>query len=73
MARMTAKHAIGREDVPALIDEIGITTWGDFDRRVNRLIHGLRSAGLAPCDVFATFCGNRREFFEIMTAAAHGG
>ena len=73
MARMTAKHAIGREDVPALIDEIGSTTWGDFDRRVNRLIHGLRTAGLAPGDVFATFCGNRREFFEIMTAAAHGG
>ena len=63
----------GREGVAALVDEIGTTTWGGSDRRVNRLIHALRASGLAPGDVFATFCGNRREFFEIMTAAAHGG
>ncbi|MEE4381884.1 MAG: AMP-binding protein [Pseudomonadales bacterium] len=73
MARMTAKHAAGREHEPALVDETGTTSWGDFDARVNRLIHALRAEGLAPGDVFATFCGNRRECFELMTAAAHGG
>ena len=73
MARMTAKHAAGHEHEPALVDETGSTTWAEFDTRVNRLIHALRGAGLAPGEVFATFCGNRREFFEIMTAAAHGG
>ena len=73
MARLTAKHAAGHEDEPALVDETGITTWAEFDARVNRLVHALRGAGLDAGDVFATFCGNRREFFEIMTAAAHGG
>ena len=73
MARMTAKHALGHESEAALVDEHGSTSWSEFDERTNRLINALRAAGLAPGDVFATFCGNRREFFEIMTAAAHGG
>ncbi|MEE4300553.1 MAG: AMP-binding protein [Pseudomonadales bacterium] len=73
MARMTAKHAASHAQAAALVDEHGTTSWGEFDARVNRLVHALRGAGLAPGDVFATFCGNRREFFEIMTAAAHGG
>jgi long-chain acyl-CoA synthetase len=73
MARLTAKQVDARGAAPALIDETGTTTWADFDARVNRLIHALRDAGLGTGDVFAAFCGNRREYFEIMTAAAHGG
>ena len=73
MARIIAKHAEAKPDVPALIDDIGITDWDDFNARTNRLIHALRAAGLQTGDTFSAFCGNRREYFEIMMAAAHGG
>ncbi|MEJ5255707.1 MAG: AMP-binding protein [Acidimicrobiales bacterium] len=60
-----------RADEPALIDERGTTTWRALDERVNRLVHALRSFGLAPGDVVALMCGNRREAFEVTLAAMH--
>ncbi len=73
MARIIAKHAAAKPDVPAVIDEVGVTDWDDFNARVNKLIHALRGAGLTTGDVFSAYCGNRREYFEIMSAAAHAG
>lgn len=59
------------EDV-ALVDESGATTWAELNARVNQLIHALRALGLKSGDSFAVLVGNRREFFEICLAAAHG-
>jgi len=73
MARIIAKHAAAKPDVPAVVDDIGATDWDDFNARVNRLIHALRAAGLNTGDSFSAFCSNRREYFEIMAAAAHAG
>jgi len=52
----------------ALADEFGETSWRDFDRRVNRLIHALREVGLAVGDTIAILSGNRREYYEAMAA-----
>ncbi|MCU0267174.1 MAG: AMP-binding protein [Acidimicrobiales bacterium] len=60
-------------DAVALVDEHGETTWGAFDERVNRLVNGLRAAGLAPGDTVALMAGNTREVFEVNAACIHGG
>ena len=57
----------------AVTDEFGSTNWSDFDKRVNRLINVLRDAGLKAGDTFAILSGNRREYFEAIAAATHGG
>ncbi len=59
---------------PALIDDVGATSWAELDVRVDRLIHHLRdSAGLQPGDRIALLSGNRREAFEVLVAVAHMG
>jgi long-chain acyl-CoA synthetase len=58
---------------PALVDEHGVTSWADLDRRVDRLIHHLRGEGIEPGDRIALLSGNMREAFEVLTAAAHMG
>ena len=73
MATLTAPHALERPGEPALVDELGTTTWAAFDERVNRLVNGLRAAGLSSGDTLAVIVGNRREWFETAMAAAHGG
>ena len=73
MATLTASFAEQRGDQPALIDELGTTAWAQFDERVNRLVNGLRAAGLAAGDTVAVIVGNRREWFEVAMACAHGG
>ena len=72
MAELTAAFAAQKPDEPALIDESGTTTWAELDDRVNRLVHALRGRGLRAHDTIALVCGNRREFFEVFLAAAHG-
>ena len=72
MADLTARFAAQRPHDPALIDEYGTTTWSALDDRVNRLVNGLRARGLRDDDTIALMCGNRREFFEVFLAAAHG-
>ena len=71
MAELLAPTAERRSDAPALIDEFGETTWTDFNARVNRLIHALRSAGLSPGGTLAVLSGNRREYFELVSACIH--
>jgi long-chain acyl-CoA synthetase len=63
----------GRAGEPALIDRHGITSWGELDERVNRLVHLLRSLGVQPGDRVAILSGNRREVFEVIQAVAHSG
>jgi long-chain acyl-CoA synthetase len=73
MAELLAHNAERRGSVPALIDEFGETTWADFNARVNRLIHALRSAGLPPGATLAVLSGNRREYYELVAACMHSG
>jgi long-chain acyl-CoA synthetase len=62
-----------RVDAPALIDDSGQTSWSDFDARVNRLIHLIRSRDIRPGGRVALLSGNRRELYEVFAAAAHAG
>ena len=73
MAELIEKLVAGREDVPALVDEAGTTTWAELDDRVNRAVEVLRGLGLVTLDALALMSGNRREFFEVFLAAGHGG
>jgi len=73
MAALIEPYAESMPDDPALIDEFGITSWKDFNGRVNQLIHALRRAGLQSGDAFSVLSGNRREYFEAFAAASHGG
>ncbi len=73
MATLTKEFAHARGDEAALVDATGATTWRQFDERVNRLVNGLRATGLTTGDTIAVVVGNRREWFEIAMACAHGG
>lgn len=73
MTTLFSPFAKARGTEPAVTDEFGATSWADFDKRVNRLINALRGAGLATGDTFAILSGNRREYFEAIAAATHGG
>lgn len=73
MARLTAHFAAAKPDDIAVVDEYTALTWRSFNTRVNRLIHALAGAGLAPGDAIAVVLSNRREWFEVATACAHGG
>lgn len=73
MAVLTRDFAQARGDEIALIDARGQTSWGALDARVNALVHGLRGLGLKAGDTIAVVMGNRREWFEMAFACAHGG
>jgi long-chain acyl-CoA synthetase len=73
MAHLTAPIAARKGAEAALIDELGETTWAEFDQRVNRVVHGLRDAGVEPGSTVALLCGNRRELVEVTVAAMHAG
>ncbi|MCW2861855.1 MAG: putative fatty-acid--CoA ligase [Actinoallomurus sp.] len=73
MADLLRPYVEARPDEPAVTDERGTTTWREFDARVDRLAGALRGAGLVTGDSIAIHSGNRREHFELMTAASHIG
>ncbi len=73
MAKLTADLARSKALETALIDDFGETTWDSLDRRVNRLVNGLRAVGLTAGDTIAVVAGNSREWFEIAMACSHGG
>ncbi|MEN9804198.1 MAG: hypothetical protein RIS41_1045 [Actinomycetota bacterium] len=73
MATLTRDQAEQRGDDLALVDENREVTWRELDTRVNRLVNGLRSRGLASGDTVAVIAGNQCEWFEIAQACAHGG
>src|SRR5262245_10392305 len=73
MARLLAEIAARKPGAPGLVDEAGTTTWASLQVRTNRLIDALRTAGLRPGDTVALLTGNRREYFEVMSAGLHAG
>ena len=73
MAYLIKSVAESKPNESAIVDESGSTSWDEFNRRTNRLIHRLREIGLETGDVFSVLSGNRREYFEAMAAATHGG
>jgi long-chain acyl-CoA synthetase len=70
---LTRAFAEQRRDEPALVDDEGMVTWGEFDERVNRLIHALRTAGLRAGDTISIISGNRNEWFEVAFACSNSG
>ena len=73
MAEIFAPFAASKPDAPALVDELGTTTWRQLDERANRLIHAARAAGVPAGGVVGALLPNRREYLELFAAAAHGG
>ena len=73
MAELLNSFAASRPDAYALVDETGATTWSSFDIRVNRLVHALSDLGVVRGTTIAAMAANTREYFEVLTAAAHGG
>jgi long-chain acyl-CoA synthetase len=73
MAELLLPQVEKGADEPALTDERGATSWADLNARVNRLIGALRGLGLEVGDTIAIHSGNRRECFELMSAATHAG
>lgn len=73
MVHVIRKHAEAKGDEIVLIDETGSTTWSELDARTNQLVSGLRWGGVVMGDIYSLLTGNRREYFEVMSAAAHAG
>jgi long-chain acyl-CoA synthetase len=73
MAEIFVPFAASNPDAPALIDELGTTTWRELNERANRIIHAVRAAGVGQGGVVAAMLPNRREYIELFVAAAHGG
>jgi len=59
-------------DGPAIIDEFATITRTELNERVNRLVNGLRAAGVAAGDTIAVLCGNRHENVEAVMACGIG-
>ena len=53
MAQLVKKTAERKGDETAIIDEAGEMSWSDFNSRINRVIHLLRSLGVNPGDTMA--------------------
>jgi long-chain acyl-CoA synthetase len=73
MGQLIRGIAEARGDDVALIDERGETSWAEFDERTNRVINGLRDAGVPAGGTVALMSGNRRELFEATAACGQAG
>ena len=60
-------------DRAALVDERGLLTFGDVERRTNALAHGLRGEGIGEQDGVAIMCRNHRGFVEATVACSKLG
>jgi len=56
-------------DRPAIIDEFAEFTRSQLNERVNRLVNGLRAAGVGPGEAVAVLVGNRHEYVETVMAS----
>jgi acyl-CoA synthetase (AMP-forming)/AMP-acid ligase II len=65
--------AIRDPDRAAIIDERGILTFAEVDRRTNALARGLRAAGIDSPDTVAIMCRNHRGFIEATVACSKLG
>ena len=68
MAEQIRDLAEADPDRPAIIDEFAALTRSELNTRVNRLVNGLRAAGLGPGDTVAVLAGNRHENVEAVMA-----
>lgn len=57
----------------AIIDAKGQLTWGEVDRRTNRIVRALRSDGIDSDQVMGILCRNHRGFVEALTVAGKLG
>ena len=55
----------------AIRDDHGALTWRTFNDHVNQLIQFLRRVNVVEGDTIAILSTNRREFFEVASAATH--
>jgi acyl-CoA synthetase (AMP-forming)/AMP-acid ligase II len=65
--------AISNPQRAAVIDERGLLSFRDIDRRTNALAHELRAAGISEQDGIAIMCRNHRGFIEATIAASKLG
>jgi long-chain acyl-CoA synthetase len=68
MAEQIRDLAEADPDRPAIIDEFAELTRAELNARVNRLVNGLRAAGVGPGDTVAVLAGNRHENVEAVMA-----
>ncbi|HVW31536.1 MAG TPA: AMP-binding protein, partial [Acidimicrobiia bacterium] len=68
MAEHLRDMAEADPDGVAISDEFGSFSRTDLNERVNRLVNGLRAAGLGPGDAVALMGGNRHETVETIMA-----
>jgi acyl-CoA synthetase (AMP-forming)/AMP-acid ligase II len=73
LAVILNRHALYRPNHLAVIYGEQRFTYAEFNRRVNRLAHGLLRAGIAKGDKVATILPNTLELLEIYWAAAKIG
>lgn len=73
MAVLTRGFAEARGTEMALADDEKSVSFGEFDPRVNQLIHALRANDLRPGDMVAILCGNCNEWFEMAMACSNAG
>jgi fatty-acyl-CoA synthase len=57
----------------ALVDERGVLSFGEINRRTNALAHELRKAGVREGDGVAIMCRNHRGFIEATVACSKLG
>jgi long-chain acyl-CoA synthetase len=68
-----AATAHASPDKPAMLLGGAVRSYGELDRRVNRIAHALRGAGVAPGDRVAVALFNSFEWFEMLNALGRIG
>lgn len=69
---LTRVTALGDER-PALTLDDRTVTFGELDRRANRVAHALAASGLGPGDRLAVLARNTPEYLELLFGAARAG
>lgn len=69
------RHAIERPDDPCFImaDSGEVVTYGEYERRTNRLAHFLRDQGLQRLDHYSIFMENSSRYLEMCGAGERAG
>lgn len=73
MAALISAMATADGASTAITDQDGQESWFDLDRRVNQLVHALRSRDIRPGAAVVLLAGNQRETIEVLLAGMHGG
>jgi fatty-acyl-CoA synthase len=68
-----AGSAIRYPDEAAIVDELGLLTFADVQRRTNALAHAFSDAGIVEGDGVAIMCRNHRGFIDATVALSKLG